>query len=735
MENTKNSIIETTTNPTKEDTKQEEMSREEMILCLDAAFRNGVDSDGKPIGIDSTEGSTTGGTGGNTDKKKSALPYKHFDDMTSAWTDAIRKYIIHPFSRRVTVDRLLDPVAAENIKGDILKIIRRNISAAISHTPKGAFCPVKQPTRLDAEAAWRLICSTGDAAIIREEEGSGADLVFYHHTGSNAGIWKSDRTPEHVTLMKIGANLGLTIDQQGKIYKPLLSNLHEIKPTTDHRFVPCRNGVVDLEGVQTTFSGLNDWTATGFDFTPYVCDTGDLFGEENPDYVKKYGDMHFTWKLDTDFNPTATNVVMTAPDGYMWSVEDHFKQVLGNEKAIRTVWEQWNFGFRGTNGGFSYWYIDGSENSKGGGAKSTTAAMAAKVFGEQLVYMIDMDDTGGRFSLAGVGGKKYILGNETNADHQALVNTKIIKQLSRQEAIRTEQKFDPVKTVTFRGMQVQCMNGLPRLKEKNFAFFRKIAIVEFPAMLTTDKDRSYIQDDYINRKEVREYVLFKALSLGNITEYTKECRQSGDQYIKKIRSASSTVYAFMEEITPDISGDKIPVNALWDAYRENWSKLNGYTGTNKETFNSDLRSWCGEADTWEFVEKPGKIPKDAPPETFLEEYGGGNWSQGCGHWTDKVKGKTIRNFIIRKGRTAPKDKTKPCIYTKRNEYLYCMYVLSLHFMDPTTNQPSFKEWVAKGRPRPRFSLVQGVNPDTPQIKIEEFLSVDDEDGTTIKNND
>ena len=59
---------------------------------------------------------------------------------------------------------------------------------------------------------------------------------------------------------------------------------------------------------------------------------------------------------------------------------------------------------------------------------------------------------------------------------------------------------------------VQCVNEMPRIKDKSGSFYRRLLIVPFDKCFT-GKEREYIKGDYLKRSEVLEYVLYRALNM------------------------------------------------------------------------------------------------------------------------------------------------------------------------------------------------------------------------------
>ncbi|WP_327205418.1 DUF5906 domain-containing protein [Rossellomorea marisflavi] len=80
------------------------------------------------------------------------------------------------------------------------------------------------------------------------------------------------------------------------------------------------------------------------------------------------------------------------------------------------------------------------------------------------------------------------------------------------DVIINRKHKDPAR-VQFRGHNIQMMNGLPKTKVKTGSFYRRLIIVPLIKSFTNNGEKSFINSDYIARKEVLEYTLFKALSL------------------------------------------------------------------------------------------------------------------------------------------------------------------------------------------------------------------------------
>ena len=644
---------------------------------------------------------------------------RRLNDLAALWKYTIESYF--DGKPRPTIDDILDEEKAEELRGNLLDEVRLFTRLTNAVGRQGSMIPI--PKCFDRYGAVALIRYTGDVASVKplDRKDDPDNVYYYHHTGPQVGIWTSDTTGHGVTK-QIAMHLGMIPNDYDKIYKAIEPAIRKnvIQEHTNINLVPCNNGIVDISNVKPVYGPI-DPALTGFEFTPYLLDNG----TENPEYVRKYREkgIHFLYKWDTDFNPSRTvQPVLTGYDAdppvadeNKWGPEDHMKQALaGNENAVRLIWELFNFALRGVSGGYGFWFIDGSRNSKGGGAKSTTALMLVHTMGEELNFPESMEGMGEKFGLEGLLGKKAVISTESDASHQKIEKTAVLKKAQRGEKLRYEEKFKGKRYINFTGPMIQCFNGKPRVVEKNDAFSRKLAIVQFPQVFDDKSQaikRDYIVDQFIRRRDVREYVLLRALSLGPIKQYTPAGLVESEEYMAQVRAASSTVFAFMEELTQDgINGSRIPTAVLWTIYRDYWTRENNYNPCNRETFKQDLEAWAAYTGIWRVDQGMNRILKNAPEEPFLKKYPVRDWTDesNTGAWSSKARANAIRGFLIRVSDTA----RPAAAYTEEEMRMYEFYRLACSYCNNTQDAaspgrmryiPTIEEWAKIGKPMPQVS--------------------------------
>ena len=86
-----------------------------------------------------------------------------------------------------------------------------------------------------------------------------------------------------------------------------------------------------------------------------------------------------------------------------------------------------------------------------------------------------------------------------------------LKAVITGDTIQVNRKFKAPISFKFKGFMVQCLNEMPRVKDKSDSFYRRQLFIPFTKCFT-GAERKYIKDDYLKRKEVVEYVMYKVLT-------------------------------------------------------------------------------------------------------------------------------------------------------------------------------------------------------------------------------
>lgn len=110
------------------------------------------------------------------------------------------------------------------------------------------------------------------------------------------------------------------------------------------------------------------------------------------------------------------------------------------------------------------------------------------------------------------------------------------------------------------------MNGLPKTRDKSGSFYRRLIIVPFIKSFTNNGEKGYIKSDYINRKDVLQYVLLKALHLEFDTFIVPD---ASDALLNQYKERNNPVLDFWNQTKDEFVWDLLPKQFLYDLFL-NW---------------------------------------------------------------------------------------------------------------------------------------------------------------------
>lgn len=144
-----------------------------------------------------------------------------------------------------------------------------------------------------------------------------------------------------------------------------------------------------------------------------------------------------------------------------------------------------------------------------------------------------------------------------------------LKSIITGDTIQINRKFMSAVAYQFRGLMIQCINEVPKIRDRSESFYRRQLIIKFKKSYT-GIERKYIKEDYLKRKEVLEYVLYKVLNMDyyEISE-PEYCKETMNLY--KIHN--DPVRDFMNETMSQFGADAIPSKYLYVLYGK-WLEQN-----------------------------------------------------------------------------------------------------------------------------------------------------------------
>ena len=174
-----------------------------------------------------------------------------------------------------------------------------------------------------------------------------------------------------------------------------------------------------------------------------------------------------------------------------------------------------------------------------------------------------------------------------------------LKAVITNDVVYINRKFkDPIK-YQFHGFMVQCLNELPRFRDKSDSIYRRQLFVPMNKCFT-GVARTYIKDDYIHRPEVLEYVMKRVLEMDYYRLSEPEaCRVVLDEY----KIYSDPVRQFWTEFEDQFVWDLLPYGFLYSLFKE-WFKRNNPNGAiiGRNTFIKDLQNVLSKSTMFQFVD-------------------------------------------------------------------------------------------------------------------------------------
>ena len=412
-------------------------------------------------------------------------------------------------------------------------------------------------------------------------------LGIYQEDGPNKGIYISDEIEIHKLIDRFNSELNdYEIKQTVNI---LRQEAERVERCSDPDLIAINNGIFNYK------------TKTVEPFRP---------------------DLVFTAKCRVDYNPAATNITIhNASDNTDWNVEDWILELFDDPDIAECIWQIMGAIIRpNVYWRKAAWFV----SEKGNNGKGTLCQLMRNLAGNQSCAAIQLSDFGKDFMLEPLVHATSIITDENDVGTY-IDKAANLKAIITNDVIQINRKFKSPIAYQFRGFMVQCVNEMPRTKDKSESFYRRQLFIPFTKCYT-GKERKYIKDDYLNRPEVLEYVLYRILNMSyyEITE-PELCKKALNEY----KTYNDPVRDFLQEIMGRARWGCYPSQLLYEMYK-GWSKANNPNGSiqGRNTFLNDVKQFIMATDGWYFVDSAnpkrvsGRMDGEEP---LIEEYGCEAW--------------------------------------------------------------------------------------------------------------
>lgn len=181
--------------------------------------------------------------------------------------------------------------------------------------------------------------------------------------------------------------------------------------------------------------------------------------------------------------------------------------------------------------------------------------------------------------------------NDTNARS---TSNKTIKSVITGDTVTINIKNKPQYDYNFYGLVLECVNELPKFSDKSDSMIRRLLLIDMPSCFT-GKEKKYIKESLIQRKDVREYVLKRVLIDMEYRENFTE-PESSKKLLREFEEISNSVFAFCTEILPECKWDLLPAEKFLFAMYTSWCKRINPAGTpaGRNTFIKGVKKFVGD---------------------------------------------------------------------------------------------------------------------------------------------
>lgn len=491
------------------------------------------------------------------------------------------------------LDSIIAQIKPTDTPEQIAKDVILNTKTIISqmNTPYGGCPEYRAPKRLLPFQIAKLMLVKYEIRLIlgagTSTNTDNAILSIYMADGPNAGMYVGDENEIYSGALRF--NTQLTKREFGEIISRLRTTAKRVTRTMDQDLIAVNNGIFDYKAKK---------------LLPF-----------SPDYV-------FLTKSRVDYNSNAANVTIhNDEDGTDWDVESWIESLSDDTEIVDLIWKiigaivrpyvSWNK---------SAWLF----SEQGNNGKGTLCELMRGLCGEEAAVTIPLKVLSKQFAKELLIRAVAIITDE-NPVGTFVDEADDLKAIITHDPVYVDRKNKSPITFKFYGFMVQCLNEFPRLKDKSDSFARRQLFIPFTKCFT-GQERKYIKNDYLKRKEVLEYVLYRVL---NMTYYDLPNPLACQKVLHDFREFNDPVRQFFQEMEFSFAWSILPLGFVYDVYK-GWFRENNPSGSiqGRNTFYRELANVTKISQIWDFIgtdttTRPGKKMDD--PEPLIVQYDLNNW--------------------------------------------------------------------------------------------------------------
>ena len=298
-----------------------------------------------------------------------------------------------------------------------------------------------------------------------------------------------------------------------------------------------------------------------------------------------------TWKLE-EFSPDVIVKnklpVNYVPGAYYDVTDNTLDKLAMHDKQLRRVMEEI----------FGYILLRRNEIGKmfiltgeGSSGKSSFLKMLRTFTGEENTSALDLKELDKQFKTAELFGKLVNIGDDISGEY--IKENSVMKKVTTGDIVNVERKGkDPFDMKSYAKL-IFSANKVPRINDTSTGLYRRLVIVPFKAIFSSDDDDfdPFISDKLVSEKSL-EYLL--QLAIGGLKRLLKNntfsTSKSINQELEEYQEENNPIITFIKESECKFENE---VTAEVHRIYQVWCVENGFKAKGKIPFSRDICKQLG----------------------------------------------------------------------------------------------------------------------------------------------
>lgn len=272
----------------------------------------------------------------------------------------------------------------------------------------------------------------------------------------------------------------------------------------------------------------------------------------------------FTSRVETNYNEEAK----TSPVINGWNVDTWIKEISCYDDEIeKLLWQVLSDSLNGNYSRRKIIILKGEGNN----GKGTYQKFIEQILGKPNVSHVRLDQVGKQFDVSLLVGKTANIGDELPSNF-TIGDSATLNSLVTGDPVKVEMKGVQAYFDTFTIVIIQSTNEMPKISNNTKGTYRRLLIVPFEADFTVETDNWKIKDEYIERQDVKEYALYKAINL-DFDKFIVPKKSSG--LLEEYKKENDPLIEYHEEIFKNYTSTRLPSAIIYRDYKK-FLEGNGY---------------------------------------------------------------------------------------------------------------------------------------------------------------